>query len=78
GERRDAAALLGYSLNAPTAQSIAEGMPAYVYPDVVTIEPDPANSNREQVTLGDGPILHFIVEKRGKRWLVKSLTINMR
>lgn len=78
GERRDIAALLGYSVNAQTAQDIAESMPAYVYPDVVTIEPDPTNPDREQISLGDGPILHFIVENRGKRWLVRSLTINPR
>ncbi|MEO8725862.1 MAG: hypothetical protein ABI383_07025, partial [Acidobacteriaceae bacterium] len=45
GERRDVSALLGYSVDSETAEGIAQSMPAYIYPDVVAVEPDPANSS---------------------------------
>ena len=74
GERHDSAALLGYSVDARTADDIAENMPAYVYPDVVTVTQ--INTIRETVTLGDGPVLHFTLIKRGDRWLVENLVVN--
>jgi hypothetical protein len=74
GERRDVSALLGYAIDARAANEIAENMPAYVYPDVVTVTQ--ISDVRETITLGDGPVLHFTLIKRGDQWLIESLVVN--
>lgn len=76
GERRDVSALLGYAIDRKTAQDIAQNMPAYVYPDVVTVEQ--LSPVRESVSLGDGPVLHFTIAKLGTRWVVQGLVVKIR